>query len=112
MTTPLTDAAKAQLLRSLLSGSLHGGGVAEFSDHAVGRHFAVGVAGAGNFQLGAQHQRVTELSARSHGLGANGAVVAGDKVHQTKADRLQPGVRGDVKRMVNRPRRLEQDMNR
>ena len=95
-----------------MGGEANGIGVLEFGDHAVRRHFAMGVAGARNFELGAHHQRVCELPLDAHALGGNRTAVSRHKIHQAKADRLHTRVGGDVKGAVHGCGRLGQHMHR
>jgi hypothetical protein len=53
----------------LAGGRFHRRRVAEFGDDAMRGNFAVRVAGGGDLELGAHHQRVRELAlAAHHGL--------------------------------------------
>ena len=103
-------AGVAQLAAGPHRSALHGGQVTEFGDDAMRRHFAIGVASRGDFKLGTQHQRMTELTAAAHGISRNCAIVARDKIHQTKADGLNPRMCRQFKGVVHRPRRLDQHM--
>ncbi len=76
------------------------------------RHFAVSMASRRNLKLGTQYQGMAELSAAAHGIHRNSAVVARDKIHQAKADRLNPRMRSQFKGIVHCPRRLDQHMQR
>ena len=71
----------------------------------------MGVTSRRNLQLGAHHQRVGELAGRAHGGRRDGAMVAGDKVHEAKADGLHTRVRSNVKGVVHGPGRLQQHMD-
>ena len=61
----------------------------------------MGMAGAGNFQLGAQHQGMAELPRHTHGRSRDGTAMGGHKVHQAKADALHARVGGNVKRAAH-----------
>ena len=76
----------------------------EFGDHAMRRCFAMRMTGTCNGQFGPHHQRMTELPSHTHGRGRNGAAVRRHKIHQTKTQGLNAGVRSNVKSMVYRQR--------
>ncbi len=65
------------------------------------RHLAVGVAGGGNLELGAHHQRVLELAGGGHARGRYGAAMGRDEVHQAKTQALDARVRGDLEGAVH-----------
>jgi hypothetical protein len=54
-------ARKTKSLRGLARRRFYRYGVAQLSHHAMRRHFAMRVAGAGNFHFGPQHQWVMKL---------------------------------------------------
>ena len=65
-----------------------------------------------NLQLGLYHQRMAELSVHLHGLGWNGARVAGDEIHQSKADRGHARMRCNGVGAAHGQGRLQQNMQR
>ena len=105
-------AGVTELACGFLCGQANGFGAFEFSDHTVRRHFAVGVTSAGDFQLGAHHQRVGKLALYSHAIGRNCAGMGRDKVHQTKTDGLHTWMGGNFKCAVHGRRRFNQHMQR
>jgi hypothetical protein len=87
-------------------------GVLELGNHAVRRHFALGVAGGGDLQLGAHDQRVLELALHAHRALRDGAAVRRDEVHQPEAQRLDARVRRQRPHVLQRAVRLHQRVQR
>ena len=79
----------------------------------VRRYDAVGKGRGDHLGLGAGEQLVVELRRRAHRRGWNGAVVAGDKVHQAEIEHLHPGQAGDdvgfAQRAVGFDQRMDGD---
>jgi hypothetical protein len=77
--------------------------VLELGDHAVRRHLAFGVAGGGDLELGAHHQRVLELALHAHRRLRDRAAVRRDEVHQPERQRLDARVGGDGLHLAQAP---------
>ena len=109
---------KTKGLRSLTRRRFNRHRIAQFGHHAMRRHFAMRVAGAGNFHFCAQHQGVVKLvqcsarPAQRHGRSRYGAAMGGYKIHQAKTHRLHTRVRRNIKDLVQCRRRLDEHMDR
>ena len=85
--------------------------VLQFGRHVVRRDDAVGQRGSGDLALGAGDQRVLELAGALHRAAGNGAVVAGDEIHQAEIEALDAGQGGDLPDFAQRAVRLDQHMH-
>jgi hypothetical protein len=70
------------------------------------------VAGRGDLELGAAHQRVIELAGRAHGAVGNRAVVRGDEVHQAEAERFYTRQGGQIEGPSQRAVGFDQQLHR
>ena len=70
------------------------------------------MAGGGDLQLGAHHQRVAELPGRAHGRLRDGATVGTDEVHQPEAEALHPGQGGQCVHIAQGAVGFDQGMHR
>jgi hypothetical protein len=61
--------------------------------------------------LGMCHQRVFELAGRTHGTGWNGAVIAGDEIHQAEIQRFDVGQARDLPCLAQSPGRFDQHVD-
>ena len=93
-------AGVAQQRAGALGRAFQRTGVLELGHHAVRRCLGVRVARRGDFQLGADHQRVVELPLGRHRPVPDGAAVRRHKVHQPERQRLDARVRGDGKHVA------------
>ena len=72
----------AELARGAGRGGGNGFLILELGDHAVRGHFGCAVAGRGDLELGAQHQRMLELAFDAHRGLWNRTAVRRNEVHQ------------------------------
>ena len=86
--------------------------VLQFGGDVVRGHDAVGERGGGDVGLGAHDQRVLELARALHRAARDGAVVAGDEVHQAEVERLDAVERGDLPGLAQGTVGLDQHVHR
>jgi len=103
-------AGVAELPCGLAGSFAHGLPVTELGDHTMRWHLAVCMAGAGDVQLGPQHQRVGELPQRTHAIGRDGAAMGRDEIHESETQRLHPRMGRNVKSTVHGGRRFDQHL--
>jgi hypothetical protein len=86
--------------------------VLQFGRYVVRRHDAIGQRSGGDLALGAGDQRMIELAGALHRAAGNGAVMAGDEIHQAKIQRLDAGQGGDLPHFAQGAVGFDQYMDR
>ncbi len=102
----------AELAAGALHRALQQAAVLELGHHAVRRRLRVAVAGRGDRQLGAHHQRMRELALGAHRRLRDRAAVRRDEVHQPERQRFQPRMRGQQLDVAQRAVGLHQRVQR
>src|SRR4051794_13422472 len=62
----------------------HHRGILDFGGHVMRRYLAVRMAGGGDFELCAYHERMRELARRAHGRAGNRAKMRGNEIHDAE----------------------------
>ena len=86
--------------------------ILQFGGHVVRRDATGGQRGGADLAFGAGDQRVLELAGAVHGAARNGAVVAGDEIHQAEIEALDAGQGGDLPDFAQGAVGLDQDVYR